>query len=249
MGGGRSPWWTAGVLQVAAFEPRSLVNGPGLRAVLWVQGCGRRCPGCWNPAFLPRQGGRTVAVDEVLGWIRAAVAAEVPRLPSEIPKPEMSLLTSAATEANGATAPATHHPASIIHQPSSPLEGISFSGGEPFDQAAALAVVARGAREMGLGVLIFTGHPWEDLQHSADPGERALLEAADLLVAGPYERDQPGTHPLLSSANQRLVFLTDRYRGHDFGRRRRMEYRIAPDGTVRATGFPPTNPPIHLHER
>lgn len=46
------------VLRVAAFEPRSEVNGPGVRAVVWVQGCPREpiCPGCYNPAFLPMQG-------------------------------------------------------------------------------------------------------------------------------------------------------------------------------------------------
>lgn len=27
----------------------SLVNGPGARAVVWVQGCSIRCPGCFNP--------------------------------------------------------------------------------------------------------------------------------------------------------------------------------------------------------
>ena len=30
--------------------PRSTVNGPGERAVVWFQGCDLRCPGCWNPS-------------------------------------------------------------------------------------------------------------------------------------------------------------------------------------------------------
>ena len=196
-------------LRVAAFEPRSLVNGPGVRAVLWVQGCGRRCPGCFNPEFLPREGGRLAAVEEVMSWIRDAASA---------------LATN--------------------HQPPTTLEGITFSGGEPFDQAAGLAVVAQAVRRLGLGVLIFTGYPWEDLEQGRDLGQRALLAAADLLVACPYQRDRPGTHPLLSSANQRLIFLTHRYRGYDFGRNRRLEIRIAPDGTLRTTGFPP---PLTTH--
>ena len=183
-------------LRVAAFEPRSLANGPGVRAVLWVQGCGRRCPGCFNPGFLSSEGGRDVSVDEVVAWIAAAAQSE-----------------------------------------SGPIEGLTFSGGEPFDQASPLAQVAGAARAQGLGVLVFTGHPWEDLETSADPGWRALLAATDLIVAGAYERERPGTHPLLSSANQRLVFLTDRYRHHDFGCKRRIELRIAADGTVRASGL------------
>jgi anaerobic ribonucleoside-triphosphate reductase activating protein len=42
---------------VAAFLDRSRVSGPGLRSVLWVQGCPLRCPGCCNPDFLPFAGG------------------------------------------------------------------------------------------------------------------------------------------------------------------------------------------------
>lgn len=36
-------------IRVHRFEPASQVNGPGLRAVLWVQGCALGCPGCFNP--------------------------------------------------------------------------------------------------------------------------------------------------------------------------------------------------------
>ena len=40
-------------LNVAAWLPASRGEGPGLRAVLWVQGCDKRCPGCCNPGLLP----------------------------------------------------------------------------------------------------------------------------------------------------------------------------------------------------
>jgi anaerobic ribonucleoside-triphosphate reductase activating protein len=39
-------------LNVAAWEERSIVNGPGERFVLWVQGCPFRCRGCFNPDYL-----------------------------------------------------------------------------------------------------------------------------------------------------------------------------------------------------
>lgn len=32
-----------------AIEPHSRANGPGLRTVVWFQGCTLRCPGCFNP--------------------------------------------------------------------------------------------------------------------------------------------------------------------------------------------------------
>lgn len=37
-------------LDVHAFLPSSHANGPGLRAVIWTQGCARNCPGCFNPS-------------------------------------------------------------------------------------------------------------------------------------------------------------------------------------------------------
>jgi anaerobic ribonucleoside-triphosphate reductase activating protein len=35
-------------IRVHAVEPSSLGNGPGMRAVLWVQGCSINCTRCWN---------------------------------------------------------------------------------------------------------------------------------------------------------------------------------------------------------
>ncbi len=40
---------TAATLNLHRFEPSSRANGPGLRAVVWVQGCALGCPGCFNP--------------------------------------------------------------------------------------------------------------------------------------------------------------------------------------------------------
>ncbi len=216
-------------LRLAAFEPRSLANGPGVRAVVWVQGCGKRCPGCFNPEFQAREGGCEVTAEEVLRRIAVAEG----------------------------------------------IEGVTFSGGEPFDQAAALAEVARGAQARGLGVVVFTGYTRGELEEvgsgkwkvgsgrensgkwkvesGGEPGVddlstfnfplstapvRELIAASDLLVAGPYERERLQRHALLASANQELVFVTERYRQAVEGLRRRVEFRIG-GGEVRVTGFPP----------
>lgn len=58
-------------LRVHAFSPRSRANGHGVRAVVWVQGCTLGCPGCFNPAAQPRQGGELVAVDDLFRRIIA----------------------------------------------------------------------------------------------------------------------------------------------------------------------------------
>ncbi|NJM65706.1 MAG: radical SAM protein [Acaryochloris sp. RU_4_1] len=38
-----------GYLNIMGYVDESEVNGPGCRAVVWVQGCHRACPGCFNP--------------------------------------------------------------------------------------------------------------------------------------------------------------------------------------------------------
>jgi anaerobic ribonucleoside-triphosphate reductase activating protein len=46
------------LLNVARTMRRSAANGPAERFVVWLQGCGFACPGCWNPemwAFEPRE--------------------------------------------------------------------------------------------------------------------------------------------------------------------------------------------------
>lgn len=63
-------------LRIAAFLPRSRANGPGLRSVLWLQGCPLRCAGCFNPDFLAFDGGREVAAAEVAGWMLAETDCE-----------------------------------------------------------------------------------------------------------------------------------------------------------------------------
>ena len=44
----------------------SIVDGPGLRAVLWTQGCPHHCPGCQNPSTWDTKGGGLVPIDMVL---------------------------------------------------------------------------------------------------------------------------------------------------------------------------------------
>ena len=56
-------------LKVHDFIPRSASNGPGLRAVLWTQGCTLGCDGCFNPETHPPNGGFEVSVDEMVSRI------------------------------------------------------------------------------------------------------------------------------------------------------------------------------------
>ncbi|HNT54298.1 MAG TPA: 4Fe-4S single cluster domain-containing protein [Anaerolineaceae bacterium] len=58
-------------LQLHHLETHSRANGPGLRAVVWVQGCTLGCPGCFNPATHSRRGGTRVAVAELAARLLA----------------------------------------------------------------------------------------------------------------------------------------------------------------------------------
>ena len=49
----------------------SIVDGEGLRAVIWTQGCPHGCPGCHNPQTHPFDGGTSVASEILLKQLRA----------------------------------------------------------------------------------------------------------------------------------------------------------------------------------
>ncbi|MCX8112972.1 MAG: 4Fe-4S single cluster domain-containing protein [Bacteroidia bacterium] len=53
-------------LRIHAFEPFSQSNGPGIRAVIWTQGCPLGCPGCFNPETHPSEGGNLIAVSQLV---------------------------------------------------------------------------------------------------------------------------------------------------------------------------------------
>ena len=57
------------MLRIAGTVGESIVDGPGLRYVLFLQGCPHRCPGCHNPETHDFSGGREVS----LAWVLADV--------------------------------------------------------------------------------------------------------------------------------------------------------------------------------
>lgn len=57
-------------LRIHHIEPLSRSNGPGWRAVIWVQGCTLGCPGCFNPATHAR-GGQSKSAAELVRWVES----------------------------------------------------------------------------------------------------------------------------------------------------------------------------------
>lgn len=96
------------------------------------------------------------------------------------------------------------------------IEGLTLLGGEPFAQAGPLAELASGVRRAGLGVVAFSGYTLEELR--AQDGCARLLAELDLLIDGRYlAARRSDRRRFIGSDNQRVHFLTDRYRALDDG--------------------------------
>ncbi len=88
------------------------------------------------------------------------------------------------------------------------LDGVTFSGGEPFMQAAELAVVAEAVRARGLHVMVYSGYTMEELLTLSEErrGYSALLLATDILVDGRFDEKRKSLDlRFRGSSNQRVI--------------------------------------------
>ena len=190
-----------------AFVPWSRANGPGLRSVVYFQGCSLNCAGCWNPATHKFQGNEISA-------------------------------TSVTRQFEGAMGSAA-------------LEGVTLSGGEPMQQAMAVAEIIKGIRESvpGASFGMFTGYTEAELdaggyvtrRNTTEEHRRDLWQCIrrqlDFAIMGRYERTQASGQPLRTSSNQRLHLFSSRYSEADFDLQL-VEVDIGSDGRSVVTGFP-----------
>lgn len=58
-------------LSLFGTVPDSIVDGPGLRYAVFVQGCSHGCPGCHNPESQPAEGGTETALVDLLADIES----------------------------------------------------------------------------------------------------------------------------------------------------------------------------------
>lgn len=67
------------------------------------------------------------------------------------------------------------------------LDGVTFSGGEPFCQAHALARLGKQVKAMGLNVITYTGYTFEQLyEKRSENGWEELLAVTDILIDGKF---------------------------------------------------------------
>ena len=149
-------------LRISGIEPESIVDGPGIRMTIFVQGCPHHCPHCHNPQTHDFNGGHFLPIHEILEMI----------------------------EENDI------------------LDGVTFSGGEPFSQAKNLVPLAREIKERGYNLVIYTGYLYEDLIDSftKNPAYLEMLSFADILVDGPFIFEKRTLDaPFKGSENQRAI--------------------------------------------
>jgi anaerobic ribonucleoside-triphosphate reductase activating protein len=120
-------------------------------------------------------------------------------------------------------------------------DGLTVSGGEPFEQPEALEALLRNWRRRSSGdVLVFTGYLFSEIESwmFARPG------LIDVVVAGPYMRGAPQTRALRGSDNQTIHILTDAGRQFSAYERiaqpedRKLDVMFDADGGVWFAGIP-----------
>lgn len=152
-------------LKVAGFAKNSIVDGPGVRYVIFTQGCYHKCEGCQNPQTHNPNEGKLIDISEILDEILGSTM----------------------------------------------IEGVTFSGGEPFLQADALAELAVRIKraDKGLSIICYTGYTYEEITKIIDSGVLSyfkLLSNVDYLIDGRFEQDKASLNcNWRGSTNQRII--------------------------------------------
>ena len=183
-----------GYLNIMGYIDESEVNGPGCRAVVWVQGCLRECPGCFNPESWSFEINQLISIDNLAQ--------------------------------------------KILSNPRN--TGVTFSGGEPFWQATALASLARQLKAAGLNVMSFTGFTIEKLQSESAPrGAQELLTQLDILIDGAFVESKAINSPNspVSSTNQRVHVFNPALQDQINWASDQIEIHVLKDGSRIITGY------------
>lgn len=145
-------------IRIAGIEEESIVDGPGIRLVLFTQGCNHHCIGCHNPETHSFDGGELVDIDSIVNMVK-----------------ENPL-----------------------------LDGITISGGEPFEQAIECSILAKKVKDLGLNVITYTGYTFEEIL--CNKRFRDLLLQTDILIDGKFDISQKSLMlQFRGSANQRII--------------------------------------------
>jgi len=177
-------------LRLSGFSQESFVDGPGIRVVVFVQGCDNACEHCHNPESWDLSGGEEYTTREVIKMIKDA--AGVSRRKSNT-MAALGLTSQGVRQKNKRSRPKE-------------FQGVTFSGGEPFLHAGALVKIATAVKRLGLDLTVYTGHTYEELSTRQDEDIQALLALADYLIDGKYVHElRDISLKFRGSKNQRVI--------------------------------------------
>lgn len=126
----------------------------------------------------------------------------------------------------------------IIMNAAHRLDGVTITGGEPFQQSEALECLVREIRrKTSLSVLVFSGHTKDEIMRL--PLGNDILADVDVLIAGRYIKKLHSGRGLCGSSNQAVHFLSSRYTEKDVVLAPVAEVRISAEGTIQVTGVAP----------
>lgn len=92
------------------------------------------------------------------------------------------------------------------------ITGITFSGGEPFDQAESIIKLCNILKsEKDLSLMSYTGYHYDDLLKSGTKSQQEMLSILDILVDGPFIEKEQSDVLWRGSSNQKIYFLTERH--------------------------------------
>ena len=84
------------------------------------------------------------------------------------------------------------------------LRGITFSGGDPWEQAEEFAYMAKAFKKNNLNIWCYTGYTFEQIQN--DEMLKPVLDYVDVIVDGRFEPDLYSPYlEFRGSSNQRII--------------------------------------------
>jgi anaerobic ribonucleoside-triphosphate reductase activating protein len=191
-----------------AFIPASRANGPGLRSVVFFQGCTLGCQNCFNPESHAFTGPDVI----------------IPAVSERVLQAHKEHGTEGVTISGGEPmqqAPALLELIKALHQQLPSFSFGMFSG--------------YGEWELALGRYWTWGGDYSEPERRRLWAE--IREYLDFAVLGRFNEHQPSGLPLRTSRSQALRMLTSRYGVKDYGPQS-VEVVVHPDGRAEITGFP-----------
>ncbi|MCI6277357.1 MAG: anaerobic ribonucleoside-triphosphate reductase activating protein [Clostridium sp.] len=97
------------------------------------------------------------------------------------------------------------------------LKGVTFSGGDPWEQADKFAYMAKHFKEQGLNVWCYTGYTYEYILDNVDKraGWKDLLNNIDVLVDGKFDETKKKEGlKFKGSSNQRIIDINNSDENH-----------------------------------